>query len=198
MIILSPTKQRVDELQILLKMLDKGLSLYHVRHYHFTVKQMSAYLDFIPDIFRDRIVLHSHFHLALDFGIQRLHLPEKDREQGTYDDYRDTFILSTSVHSMARFNALEQFWDYAFLSPVFPSISKKGYGLKHTVLAEFSQRNNWDIGLVGLGGVDHQNCIQVLQAGADDVALLGGIWEKTSPLAAFDEFLSLSQLKNEK
>jgi len=72
-----------------------------------------------------------------------------------------------------------------FLSPVFPSISKAGYGVNNTVLNELKQKNNPLIQLIGLGGIHPENCRKVLENGADGIALLGSIWQSNNPLNTF-------------
>ena len=195
MILLSPARPVLDEQHQLQHFLEAGLPLYHIRHYTFDEEQMRAYLSGIPARYRDRLVLHSHFHLAKAFGINRLHVREADRVQRNHEAYIGSFILSTSVHSMDCFNALASCWAYAFLSPVFPSISKQGYGMSHTVLDQFHLRRNTAVGLVGLGGINAHNYQQVLAAGADDVAFLGGIWDAPCPLSTFDTLYPLHRKK---
>lgn len=160
------------------------LDFFHVRKYTFSDDEMKTYLNGIDVVFRHQIVLHSHYHLANDFGIERLHFREGDRLKKMFLPYKE-FIFSTSVHSIEDFNHLNEVWQYAFLSPVFQSISKSGYGENKTVLNDLKRRNNPDVQLIGLGGIDHNNCKQVIEYGADGIALLGSIWQSNHPLNAF-------------
>src|SRR5690606_5402167 len=148
--------------------------------------EMAAYVGDIDPGYRKQLVLHSHFHLANELGIERLHVREEDRKQNRQQALLAGFALSTSVHTITTFNTLDAIWDYAFLSPVFPSISKKGYGMAHTVLDDLYLRCNPHVQLVGLGGIDEQNYNQVFTAGADAIALLGAIWNSPQPIQVFD------------
>lgn len=76
-------------------------------------------------------------------------------------------------------------WAYAFISPFFPSISKKGYGKGSTVMQEVRMRKNRDVKLIALGGINADTIPSVLDAGVDGVALLGAVWENDQPLEAF-------------
>lgn len=162
----------------------KDLDFFHVRKYSFSDDEMKVYLNRIDAVFRHKIVLHSHYHLANDFGIERLHFREESRIKKIFLPY-ESFMFSTSVHSIEDFNALGEVWHYAFLSPVFPSISKSGYGKNKTVLDDLKCKNNPDVQLIGLGGIDHINYKQVFEYGADGIALLGSIWQSNHPLNAF-------------
>lgn len=183
-VIISPEEPATGETAFVNSFFENGLDLFHVRKYAFSDDEMQNYLNAIDQKFRNQIVLHSHFHLAKELGIHRLHLREEERERKSYLSFTN-YTLSTSVHSIDDFNALDNVWQYAFLSPVFPSISKSGYGKDHSVLDDFQYRKNLNTRLVALGGIDDNNYKQVFKHGADGVALLGSIWLSDDPLNSF-------------
>jgi|SRR5690606_3030212 len=185
-ILLSPEQLVAHESVVVNGLFEKGLSLFHIRKLQFTDMEMVAYVGSIDSGYRKQLVLHSHFHLANELGIERLHVREEDRKQNRQHAFMDGFTLSTSVHTITTFNNLDAVWKYAFLSPVFPSISKKGYGIADTVLEDLRRRSNPHVRLVGLGGVNEQNCRQVFDAGADDIAVLGAVWNSPRPIQAFN------------
>lgn len=130
------------------------------------------------------MILHSHYDLADDFNISRFHFRETDRQNGLFKSFKDK-LISTSVHDIETFNELHEEWDYAFISPVFPSISKKGYGKDSTILNDMKKRSNSTVKLIALGGINENNIHEVFNSGADGVALLGAIWESNEPLKVF-------------
>lgn len=184
--LLSPEQPVAQETMTVTALFERGLSRFHIRKYQLTDVEMATYVDGIDRRFRKHLVLQSHFHLASELGIERLHFSEEARKRNKQETFMSGFILSTSVHTIGLFNALSAIWDYAFLSPVFPSISKKGYGMDTTVLDDFRLRCNPHVRLVGLGGIEEQNYKQVFNAGADAIALLGAIWNSTHPIKVFD------------
>jgi thiamine-phosphate pyrophosphorylase len=93
--------------------------------------------------------------------------------------------LSTSVHTIEDFNTLDDSFDYAFLSPVFPSISKENYTSKTDLFVEIKKRENLRTQLVALGGMDSNTINQTLENGFDKVALLGTIWNSETPIKNF-------------
>lgn len=184
MIVISPQYSIPNEIVLIHAFFKHGLDYFHVRKYSYTDQEMRDYLAAIDKVYRRRLVLHSHYHLADEYGIERLHIAEKNRNQAINSTY-SKYLCSTSVHHIDEYNTLNDWWSYAFLSPVFPSISKPGYGVNSTVLSDLSNRENKPSKLIGLGGIDHTTIPQALTAGFDGVALMGAIWNASEPLNQF-------------
>lgn len=176
-----------DEIDILHSLLEEGLSLLHIRKPDFSKLEMAQFINQIKLEFRDRIVLHSHHFLSEDFGINRIHFSEKERNHLIEFSARISKpcrYKSTSTHSIDDFNSLENF-DYAFLSPIFKSISKENYHPKTDLFEELKSRKNYKTKVIALGGIDAENIQKTLKNGFDDVALLGTIWKNENPLKQF-------------
>lgn len=178
---ISPEFEAKNEHAAIHQLLDGGMDLFHIRKYHYSDEMLKTYIEKIDENLRGRLVLHSHFHLAKELGIKRLHCNEKIRRTDLSFS-TDGFAFSTSVHSITDFNQLTDEWKYAFLSPVFPSISKKGYGTMQSVFGELGQRENHTVALIALGGIHSENYKNVRMQGADGAALLGSIWQCPQPL----------------
>ncbi|WP_278008571.1 thiamine phosphate synthase [Flavobacterium gyeonganense] len=95
------------------------------------------------------------------------------------------FVFSTSTHSIEDFNALKNIFEYAFLSPVFPSISKENYSSERNLFEEIKKRKNFSPKTVALGGIYSGNIEQTLQNGFDNIALLGTIWSSENAIKNF-------------
>lgn len=177
-----------DEIQILHSLFEEGLSLLHVRKPDFSELEMAQFIHQIKLEFRTNLVLHSYHHLGEDFGINRFHFSEKERNNLIQSSARFSkpcrYKYSTSTHAIEDFNSLENF-DYAFLSPVFKSISKENYHPKIDLFEAIKSRTNHKTKMVALGGIDSQNITKALENGFDDVALLGSIWKNENPLKQF-------------
>lgn len=177
-----------DEIRILHSLLEEGLSLLHIRKPDFSELEMAQFINQIKLEFRSNLVLHNH-QLAEDFGINRFHFSEKERKElpaRFSKPYRlKCKSISTSTHSIEDFNSLENDFDYAFLSPVFKSISKENYYPEKDLFEEIKSRRNHKTKMVALGGIDSENIQKSLENGFDDVALLGTIWNNENPLKQF-------------
>ncbi|WPO80678.1 thiamine phosphate synthase [Flavobacterium sp. KACC 22761] len=187
MIVITNPSFIEDEIQILHSLLEEGLSLLHIRKPDFSELEMAQFIHQLKLEFRDRIVLHNHHYLADDFGINRLHFSEKERK--SLNDFPSKFsrpclYKSTSTHSIEDFNSLENF-DYAFLSPVFKSISKENYFPEMDLFESLKSRTNYNTKVIALGGIESENIQKALENSFDDVALLGTIWNSKNPLKQF-------------
>lgn len=183
-IVITPEECVENETELINELFHEGLDLLHLRKPFVSQEEMGDFIQEIDSQFHHQLVLHSHYDLAKDFNISRFHFRETDRQNGLAKTFTDKFI-STSVHDIETFNELNEEWNYAFISPVFSSISKKGYGEDSTVLNDIKNRNNPTVKLVALGGINEKNIHEVFNRGADGVALLGAIWESEEPIKIF-------------
>ena len=185
MIVISNPIPVKDEMQIIHSLFEEGLLLFHIRKPDFSEEEMKMFLSKIGLEFRNRLVLHSQHQLASAFGINRIHFTEKERINPARSLEPCKYILSTSIHSIESFNALESEFDYAFLSPIYPSISKPNYISKVNHLEEIKKRTNFSTKLIALGGISPENSKKTLEKGFEDVALLGSIWNTKNPIENF-------------
>lgn len=189
MIVITNPNPIAHEINTIHSLFENGLQLLHIRKPDFSQVEMRFFLSGIKPDFRQQLVLHSHHHLAPVFGIDSIHFSENFRVSnnlvGVSNRERVKVKKSTSVHTIEDFNNLEAKFDYVFLSPIYPSISKPGYMSKINHLEAIKQRMNFSTKLVALGGISSKNIQHTLAAGFDDVALLGSIWNSLTPLEYF-------------
>lgn len=191
MIVITNPFSIENEFQILHQLFEEGLELVHVRKPTYSEKEMRSFLSQIEDKFYSKLVLHEQHHLAHMFNINRIHLKEKNRVEVSENFQKTVSYLSTSVHNINDFNELPTYFDSAFLSPVFESISKEGYGKNSTILETIVQRTNFNTKLVALGGINENNIKITLDSGFDSVALLGSIWLNDHPIQKFKQCLKI-------
>ena len=199
MIIISNPTSIPNEIETIHTLFEEGMELLHVRKPAFSEREMQIFLSLIGPEHRSKLVLHSHLHLAFEFEINRIHFTEKNRNsisklhlrykksfEYSFSDFKnDGFTVSTSTHSIKEFNTLDSSFEYAFLSPLFPSISKDDYRPKSNLLEEIKKRTNFDTKLIALGGIQFDTIAKVVNHGFDDYALLGAIWNNTNALKNF-------------
>ena len=180
-----------NEIITIKSFLRKEENLFHLRRYFSFEEEVVSFLSSFTEEERKQIVLNHHHFLASEFGINRLHFSENDRiEMG--DEKLEKlhslgFILSTSVHTVEDFEKLTSVFEYAFLSPVFDSISKENYKAVSFDLANIRR----DIKLIALGGVTFENYNNALNLGFDGVAFLGGVWNQENPSLIVSNLVSL-------
>lgn len=190
MIVISNPIATANEINSIHTLFEHGLELFHIRKPEFSAEEIKTFVAAIGLEYRNKLVLHSQHQIAEDLGINRLHFTEKMRKEINHETlyyYNEKRIhLSTSVHTIEAFNDLRIFFQYGFLSPVFPSISKENYLPKTDLFEEIKNRTNFNTKLVALGGIEAQNIKKTLDAGFDDVALLGAIWNSNQPIKNFE------------
>ncbi|OYX86285.1 MAG: thiamine phosphate synthase [Flavobacteriales bacterium 32-34-25] len=187
MIVISNPTAITNEIKTIHALFECGLELFHVRKPEFSAQEMKTFVNVIGLEYRNRLVLHSHHQLAEDLGMNRIHFTEKDRTKANPIRVPNPDrVITTATHSIEDFNLLENYFDYTFLSPVYSSISKENYNPKIDLLNAIKDRTNFNTKLVALGGIEVQNIKKTLDAGFDDVALLGTIWNSKQPIKNFE------------
>jgi thiamine-phosphate pyrophosphorylase len=138
-------------------------------------------------------ILHQLFEQGLEFF--QLYKPSfsaqeiKQYVEGIHESNRHKVSLHSDQLKFHSLEEIEQYsvqYDYAFLSPIFNSISKKGYNSPFDleVVKDFLQNRQEKI--IALGGVDDDKIETVKTTGFDGVALLGAIWESEDPIGKFN------------
>jgi thiamine-phosphate pyrophosphorylase len=193
MIVITNSNPIANEIDTIHSLFENELELLHIRKPDFSAAEMRSFLSEIKSYLKGQLVLHSHHHLASAFGTNRIHFSESERRKtlllfgkSTFETYKTKgFHLSTSVHTIEDFNALDDTFEYAFLSPIFSSISKKDYSSKTDLFETIKNRTNFKTKLIALGGIESKNTEQALENGFDNVALLGTIWNQNNPIENF-------------
>lgn len=175
-IILTYPTPLSNELKMIHQLFADGLEILHVRKPTLTEQDYFAFIQQIDSKYHDRLVVCSFQDVGLKMGFQRFHFSRTDYlNRDSFEEF-DNCPLSTSTHSIGEFNALNDRMDYAFLSPVFESISKQGYTSKRNLLEEIKQRTNFNTKLIALGGITEGNRLIALENGFDGVAMMGDVW----------------------
>jgi len=154
---------------------DENLIL-HLRKPDSVVADYENLLQSINPKYHLRIVLHEHYDLQEKYNIRGLHFSTSKRELRR-DVARNVFT-STSCHALDEIKNIENEFDYTFLSPIFPSISKQGYhgNLNMKEIEEFLQQKR-NIKVIALGGISSKRIQQIEALGFDGYAMLGAAWK---------------------
>ncbi len=106
-------------------------------------------------------------------------------------------------HSLKELEDCKEKYEYAFLSPIFDSISKVGYKSKFSHrLHKFSQIKSELISaisgknIIALGGIDEDKIETCRKLGFAGVAVLGAIWQSKNPLEKFKRIKEKWQKKD--
>lgn len=185
-VLIAPEEDVINEIDILNRLFEEGLEYYHLRKPSKDYQQYCDYLDLIEEKYHNKIVVHHHHELVNTFNLKGIHFQEQKRRDNI-DNPGQYFLnlsmygktISSSFHELEELEACDFEFDYHLLSPVFSSISKKGYeGRGFNV-------NHIDKRIIGMGGVTKNNLSEIQKLGFQGVGVLGGIWNSKTPIEDF-------------
>lgn len=187
LIIISPPDTISHEAETINALFDEGLQVYHLRKPGWSAMEMEFVVSRINPQHLDRVSLHNNHVHRTDWGIARLHFPEKERlkmPEELFEDFAKHSTLSTSVHSPEGLISLSKSFSYTFGGPMFPSISKPGYQSAVT-WNKNSVTKQQGMKLIALGGIDENNIVDVISSGFGGAAVLGAIWQSENPVGKY-------------
>lgn len=122
---------------------------------------------------RKKIVIHDYPELYYEFDLKGIHI---NRNVTKYPEGYQGF-KTRSCHSLEEVKLYKDNFDYVFLSPIFDSISKKGYKSAFTEkeLKKASQDGIIDKKVVALGGVTFDKISFLKDLGFGGAAMMGGL-----------------------
>ncbi|HAZ74383.1 MAG TPA: thiamine phosphate synthase [Rikenellaceae bacterium] len=168
------------ETLIVEKLFECGLERLHLRKPHCEEKALEDWIKDISEAYRRRIVLHDHFGLASQYSLGGVHLNSRNplppsRVPG--------MTISRSCHSIEELKAYKGQCDYLFLSPIYDSISKEGYGsaFSRQTLDMAASEGIIDYKTYALGGVSIEHIEELKSIGFGGAAVLGALWQSDRP-----------------
>lgn len=188
LIVISSDSFLSNETQKIVSLFEAGLETFHLRKTRATALEYRKILEEIPEKFHRRIVLHDFHNLVENMEVKGVHL--KERKRCELEEKKSLVAqclvwqnkglsVSTSYHNTEVLEQEQAPFDYAFLSPVFDSISKKEYKQKKFQLPSIS------FPIVALGGLAISNIPTAFAWGYNGVALLGIVWNAENCAEAF-------------
>lgn len=157
-----------------------GFDRVHIRKPGSSAEDFERLLAAIPADLLPRISIHDHFPLAEKYPVGGLHLNSRNpfRHEGAWKG-----LISISTHN-PREAVIESACgcDYVFLSPIFPSFSKPGYGPRK-VYEEYLCEI--DEAVIALGGVTYDSLPALKAAGFGGAAMLTEAWRHPLDMDAF-------------
>ena len=166
------------EAERIVLLLDCGLDLIHIRKPGYLSNDIAALLQQIPEKYHSRLVLHDHFELAARYSVAGLHLNHRN----PYPPIGYKGTTGRSCHSIEEVKNSTDV-DYCFLSPIYDSISKKGYTshFSDEILTNACREGIITERVFALGGITPELLPQLQKWGFGGAVMLGYLWEEKSP-----------------
>ena len=182
-IVISDPEEVANEALILNALFAHGMETFHLRKPTYTKVQTEVLIRAIEPQYRNRVVLHHRYPLAIDYGLKGIHFTGhfiRDCFPKLEDWYQEAkqnqMTVSASKHQLTELENLEVAYDYVFLSPIFDSISKIGYKSNFADLQSV-EKYRTHTKIVALGGITVDKMNRLKQMGFDGAAVLGTIWK---------------------
>ncbi len=147
----------------------EGICRVHIRKPDATENQVRTLIEEISPELRPQITLHDHFNLAVEYSLGGVHLNSRNPEPPK----RWHGLVSRSLHTVQELANFKE--DYAFLSPIYPSISKPGYSGDFN-LAALQPLLKECRNVYALGGVTPAKFAEIENAGFAGAVMLGAAW----------------------
>lgn len=175
---ITSENEGVEEIGRIIEAIDAGVDYIHLRKPRFNDEELRHYVDCIPSEHLQKITLGSNFSLFHEYPFGGIHT--KSRSEGDITVPR-SIRTSKSCHNINEVIRFKDKYDYLFLSPIFNSISKKGYdsNFKNADLIEYSIKGYLK-NVVALGGVTASNISDLLDINFYGVAVLGYLFGEMS------------------
>jgi thiamine-phosphate pyrophosphorylase len=180
-------------------LLEAGLTKLHLRKPGAGEKEKITLLERLAPRWAGQLVWHGSRERAEAYGVTQVHrsvglVGERGKSGGGLPvESGGRFAVSTSVHSWEEMKALPAGLAYAFISPLFDSISKPGYGA-NTALLDLPA-DDFPCLPVGLGGIGADTIGEMIRRGWKGAAVLGWIWEE--PREAVRRYERLKKITDE-
>ncbi|MGN0033472.1 MAG: thiamine phosphate synthase [Candidatus Limimorpha sp.] len=167
----------IDNEHIVIRnLIDYGVDYVHVRKPEAKLFDYENLLSSLDEKTISHIVLHDFHELALHYPVHGIHLNR--RNPSVPKGF--TGNISYSAHSLDEVRRLPEDYEYCFLSPIYDSISKKGYNsaFKKEDLLEQNINRLINKRVIALGGITYEKIDELNDMHFLGFAMLGDIMNK--------------------
>jgi thiamine-phosphate pyrophosphorylase len=138
-----------------------------------------------------RLIMNDRADLCVAAGFDGVHLGQDDLSvEGARELCKPPLVIGSSTHNLAQLEAADRTSsDYIALGPIFQTSSKANPDPVVGLEGLRAARKLTSKPLVAIGGITRLNCKQVMEAGADSVAVISDLLR--NPAESAEEFLQL-------
>ncbi len=186
---MSNSTEFPNEVEEIIRMFELGMPYYHVRKPKLGRRGLTAYVKSFPVQYHDRLILHSWHGIAEQNKLGGIHLGRHHRKRKwTYQlrlwlkrKKNPSMVVSRTFHKLTDITSDKREYSYAFLSPVFDSVSQNSLGggySRRALLVTLPQAKQ---PVYALGGVRPENIEHIAELGFHGAVLLGALWKGDEP-----------------
>lgn len=190
--ILSPTNPTQDQIRETAELFARGLRIFVLRMPEKSREDYIRYLSGIDCKYHSRIFLKwSERKLAESFAVGGYYLRYSETETLTEEEraYLSSRRVIVGCHSLEEIKRVSIPVSFFLLSPVFDSISKKGYKSNPDLLHIDTELRSVSAPILAMGGVTTENYDSLSSLGYRGGAVIGAVWDSPmGAVAAFERF----------
>ncbi len=180
-ICISPPEHFPEEIKRSKLALDLGAKAFHLRKPNWDIGALRRHCKHLPEAVIKKTVLHDHPELLQEFPFAGFHY---NRRFPFPQVIAKNKTQSISLHNHQPFPEVEQL-DYAFLSPIFDSVSKPDVKSAFSPESLRTFLKQLTIPVFALGGITASRIPEIRNYNFHGVAILGYLWEKELSERAF-------------
>ena len=140
------------------------------------LERLERLIQALPARLYSRLVLHDHHSLAIKYGLRGVHLNSRNPEPPA----GWSGAVSISCHTLSELSECRRKpYAYMSLSPVFDSISKRGYRSAFSAddIAAARSQGLIDERVMALGGITFDKINEIKEMGFGGAMILGDAWK---------------------
>lgn len=196
LIVITPSNDIADEPFLVTKMFESGLPTLHLRKPKHSTNSLRKYIEAIPVHFHNRIMLHTHHDLAIQFKLKgihlgRVHLSKRWKYFLVRLRLKMRFGTIAKSRSYSRLNQVyekeEQTFDYFLIGTMFNNMTGELYSGFYEAGLTSANKTTEKI-LVAKGGTSLKTIQPSVNLGFKGIAFNSYIWNSDSP---FENFLKI-------
>lgn len=176
LIIMTKSTFFVEEDKIITTLFDEGLECLHLNKPGSAPIYSERLLSLLSDDYYKRIVVHDHFYLKEEYGLNGIHLD--GLESLPPDGYKGR--ISRTCLSLDELKNAKKDSNYVFLRNIFDSLtdSTKKASFTEDMLNEASKKGLIDKKVYALSGITIDNIKIAKDLGFGGVVICGDLWNK--------------------
>ena len=176
LIIMTKSTFFVEEDKIITTLFDEGLECLHLNKPGSAPIYSERLLSLLSDDYYKRIVVHDHFYLKEEYGLNGIHLD--GLESLPPDGYKGR--ISRTCLSLDELKNAKKDSNYVFLRNIFDSLtdSTKKTSFTEDMLNEASKKGLIDKKVYALSGITIDNIKIAKDLGFGGVVICGDLWNK--------------------
>ena len=206
LVVFSSQDKLKSEVYIVNTLFRKGLKTLHLKKPKFSKKKLKNYISKIDEKYHNRIIIHSHYSLALKFNLKGIHisknlLKKKIKSKLIINFYKlldKKFLITRTFSNTNDLINISPVFSYVFLSPIYFKTEEnvKKYYFDIPALSKRIQDNHIEI--YASGRIDINDFADLKNLNFKGISLLKTIWySNNQPLDKFLEAKKTIEKLNE-